>query len=55
MVLLIIFLHRLNTIMDYDQVMVLDQGRLIEFATPEALLADETSLFHKMAKDAGLA
>ncbi|KAK7475730.1 hypothetical protein BaRGS_00033052, partial [Batillaria attramentaria] len=46
--------HRLNTIMDYDRVMVLDEGVVREFAPPEAMLADVTSLFYGMAKDAGL-
>merc|ERR1712045_1013054 len=32
--------HRLNTIMDYDRIMVLDKGRLVEFASPEELLGD---------------
>ncbi|XP_075974897.1 multidrug resistance-associated protein 1-like isoform X2 [Anticarsia gemmatalis] len=46
--------HRLNTIMDSTKVMVLDKGRLVEFAPPEQLLQDKNSLFHNMAKDAGL-
>merc|ERR1712228_863847 len=47
--------HRLNTIMDYDRIMVLDKGRLVEFASPEHLLADNKSIFYGMAVDAGLA
>eukprot|EP00106_Octopus_bimaculoides_P000581 XP_014768023.1 PREDICTED: multidrug resistance-associated protein 1-like [Octopus bimaculoides] len=46
--------HRLNTILDYDKVMVLDAGKLVEFGKPEALLKDPDSLFYGMAKDAGL-
>lgn len=47
--------HRLNTILDYDRILVLEQGRVAEFDTPASLLASENSIFHGMAKDAGLA
>lgn len=30
--------HRLNTIQDYDRVLVMDKGTVIEFDTPESLL-----------------
>ena len=39
--------------MDYDKIIVLDQGRLIEFYTPENLNKHEDYLFFSMAKDAG--
>ncbi|XP_066905600.1 multidrug resistance-associated protein 1 [Halyomorpha halys] len=46
--------HRINTIMDSDRVLVLDQGRVVEFDSPSDLLKNRTSIFHGMARDAGL-
>ncbi|XP_023212655.1 multidrug resistance-associated protein 1-like [Centruroides sculpturatus] len=46
--------HRLNTIMDYDRVLVLDKGIIKEFDSPENLLQNKESLFYGMAKDARL-
>ena len=46
--------HRLNTIMDYDRIMVLDKGHLVEFASPQELLGNTKSIFYGMAMDAGL-
>nr|ABS83557.1 ABCC/MRP-like protein [Mytilus californianus] len=46
--------HRLNTIMDYTRIMVLDCGQIREFDSPTNLLLDKNSIFYGMAKDAGL-
>ena len=46
--------HRLNTIMDYDKIMVLDKGLRVEYDTPNNLMGDDKSIFHRMAFDAGL-
>ncbi|XP_063082692.1 multidrug resistance-associated protein 1 isoform X2 [Cavia porcellus] len=45
--------HRLNTIMDYTRVIVLDKGEIREYGTPSDLL-QQRGLFYSMAKDAGL-
>ncbi|XKL66878.1 hypothetical protein PGB90_010298 [Kerria lacca] len=46
--------HRLNTIMDYDRILVLDEGMIIEYDAPDTLLKNKNSFFYKMAADAGL-
>ena len=40
--------HRLATISDYDRIMVLDEGRLVEFDTPAKLLEDPNSHYDQM-------
>ncbi|KAF4526522.1 hypothetical protein B566_EDAN005889 [Ephemera danica] len=47
--------HRLNTIMDSDRVLVLENGRLVETGSPDDLLRTQGSRFRAMARDAGLA
>ncbi|XP_070185918.1 multidrug resistance-associated protein 1-like isoform X2 [Littorina saxatilis] len=46
--------HRLNTIMDYTRILVLDAGKIAEFDAPQTLLQNSDSIFYGMAKDAGL-
>ncbi|XP_054157840.1 multidrug resistance-associated protein 1-like isoform X1 [Oppia nitens] len=46
--------HRLNTIMDSDRVLVLHEGRVAEFDSPNNLLNDNQTIFYSLAKDAGL-
>ena len=40
--------------MDYDKIMVLDKGSIAECDSPNYLIEDSDSIFHSMAKDAGL-
>ncbi|KAJ1916544.1 hypothetical protein H4219_003711 [Mycoemilia scoparia] len=46
--------HRLNTILDSDRILVMDSGKVAEFDTPKNLLADPTSIFYGMAKEANI-
>ena len=46
--------HRINTIMDSDKVLVMSQGRVAEYDTPEKLLEKPDSLFHALVQEAGL-
>ncbi|KAI7905777.1 uncharacterized protein BX663DRAFT_500876 [Cokeromyces recurvatus] len=45
--------HRLRTIMEYDKILVLDQGEIIEFANPLELLNIPDSIFNKMCENSG--
>nr|QIW91876.1 TRT [Phialomyces arenicola] len=44
--------HKLNTIMDYDEVIVLDEGRIVERGKPNNL-ASEPSIFASLLRAAG--
>jgi len=45
--------HRLNTIMDADKVIVLDQGNVAEFDSPKKLLEDKSGIFSGMVAATG--
>ncbi|XP_065898603.1 multidrug resistance-associated protein 1-like isoform X2 [Dysidea avara] len=45
--------HRLNTIMDYDRILVLEAGKVVEFGSPKELLENK-EIFYGMVKAAGL-
>ncbi|KAM3178202.1 hypothetical protein ACTXT7_003008 [Hymenolepis weldensis] len=46
--------HRLNTILDYDRIMVLDAGHLAEIGSPCELAARPDSIFCGMLKESNL-
>jgi len=43
--------HRINTIIDSDRVLVLDKGRVAEFDSPRALIANEDGVFASLVRD----
>ncbi|XP_054924921.2 ATP-binding cassette sub-family C member 3-like [Dermacentor andersoni] len=45
--------HRVNTVLDYDKILVMAGGEVAEFGPTKALLEDPASLFHGIARDAG--
>ncbi|XP_061357298.1 ABC transporter C family member 12-like [Gastrolobium bilobum] len=50
---MIIIAHRLNTVIDCDQILLLDAGEVIEYSSPEELLLDEGTAFYKMVQSTG--
>lgn len=46
--------HRIATIIDFDLILVLDEGRLAEFGPPSGLLKDPLSRFSRLAAAQGL-
>lgn len=45
--------HRINTVIDYDKIVVLESGRVVEFDTPAELLASGGP-FAQLCADAGV-
>lgn len=46
--------HRINTIMDYDRVLVLDHGLVAEFDSPSALLQNPKGIFYSLSKKSSI-
>ena len=43
--------HRLHTIADSDKIMVLDQGEVAEFDSPQRLMATEGSIYRSLVEE----
>lgn len=42
--------HRLKTVMDYDRILVLDDGNIVEFGDPRSLLRVPSGAFREMCR-----
>jgi ABC-type multidrug transport system fused ATPase/permease subunit len=45
--------HRIKTVADYDRILVLDQGQIVEFDTPYTLMKNKDGVFHQMCERSG--
>jgi ABC-type multidrug transport system fused ATPase/permease subunit len=45
--------HRLGTVLDSDRIMVLSDGRVVEFDSPRSLVKDRRGVFYELAKEGG--
>lgn len=51
--LLLLFPDRLRTIIDYDRILVLGAGEVLEYDSPWNLLEDENSAFSELCRKSG--
>ncbi|KAG0379808.1 hypothetical protein BGX24_011581 [Mortierella sp. AD032] len=45
--------HRLNTVIDYNRILVMDKGQVAEYDTPHSLLSNKQSMFSRMVDETG--
>ncbi|WVW84262.1 hypothetical protein I302_106292 [Kwoniella bestiolae CBS 10118] len=50
---MLVIAHRLATIMQYDRVLVLDQGQIVESGEPLKLMEDSSTIFHGLCMAQG--
>ncbi|KAG9243283.1 putative ABC bile acid transporter [Calycina marina] len=50
---LIVIAHRLSTIVDFDKILVLDDGRVVEFGTPREIFHKKDGVFRGMVGESG--
>ena len=42
--------HRIKTVIHYDKILVMKDGEISEFDSPEVLISDTSSLFYELYK-----
>ena len=43
--------HRIDTILDYDRILIMDKGTVLEYDRPDALLSNEKSRFSEIVQE----
>eukprot|EP00486_Rosalina_sp_Unknown_P006558 CAMPEP_0201569972 /NCGR_PEP_ID=MMETSP0190_2-20130828/11975_1 /ASSEMBLY_ACC=CAM_ASM_000263 /TAXON_ID=37353 /ORGANISM="Rosalina sp." /LENGTH=1205 /DNA_ID=CAMNT_0047992963 /DNA_START=715 /DNA_END=4335 /DNA_ORIENTATION=- len=43
--------HRIDTILDYDRILIMDKGKVLEFDKPQSLLSNEKSRFSEIVQE----
>ncbi len=46
--------HRIKTIFHYDKILVLNNGKIVEYDTPQNLVENKQSLFYQLYKISSL-
>ncbi|PWY84317.1 ABC transporter family protein [Aspergillus eucalypticola CBS 122712] len=47
---LLVIAHRISTIIDFDRVLVLDAGRVIEYGAPQELVSNQNGIFRSLVE-----
>lgn len=50
---LLVIAHRMNTIVDFDKILVMDAGEAVEFGSPRELLGIENGVFRNLVENSG--
>ena len=45
---IVVIAHRLSTVMDADRLLVLEKGKVVEEGSPDDLLLNKESYFHRV-------
>lgn len=46
--------HRIKTIINYDKILVMSGGEIVEFDSPEKLIKNNNSLFYELYKKSSI-